>query len=135
MMDMERLNFGGKAMEIAEEEFEACVSDELSDELYDRWRQEGSVRNTGAWIRKQLPELFQAVGPRPRWVRPDCPQWAYHNSRPMVFLGQLDLPRFTLPTGEVSAPESIYIFGAAEPTLDSPGQWTFVKKIVDQCEL
>ncbi|MCQ3930164.1 MAG: hypothetical protein DPW16_06860 [Chloroflexi bacterium] len=57
------------------------------------------------YLDKAMAEAFIAYGERPRWIQ--SADWPFHNGKPMIFVGQIDIP------GEVGGfhdDTSFYIF-------------------------
>lgn len=42
------------------------------------------------YIRAGLPDWFRVVGERPRWIQEA--EWQFAGGKPMVFVGQIDVP-------------------------------------------
>lgn len=121
--------FRGEALEIAEVEFGALLADDLPESLCKEWRHAGAP-DPEPWLRTRFGELFQAVGERPRWIRQEDCDWQYQNGKPMMFLGQMDLPQFRFPTGQICSPTRIFLFATAEAYPTVPGAWTMEIKVV-----
>jgi hypothetical protein len=54
-------------------------------EEFDRTGDKESLEN---WLDQRLPQLFSAVGERPRWIQD--PAWPFSSGKPMIFIGQID---------------------------------------------
>ena len=129
-MDKEAVVFRGTIHKIAETEFGASVTHELAEALHDKWTSQGSPVDPGEWIRTEISQIFPVVDARPRWNGE--PDWQYHEGKPMLFLGQLNLPLLKLPTGQVSLPMSVYVFAAAEPYPGISDGWTLQFSTIQQ---
>jgi len=42
-------------------------------------------------VRANIGEWFRCVGEGPRWIQEA--EWQFHDGQPMVFLGQIDIPK------------------------------------------
>ena len=51
---------------------------------------QGTREECLAFIQSNLPRWFRCLGPGPDWIQEA--EWQFANERPMVFLGQVDVP-------------------------------------------
>ena len=116
-MDLDRVEFGGLVLAVAEDELGASFSGDQDGKLMERlYRecQQARPKNQMGWIRTRLRSVFVCIGKRPRWVQ-DLPEWPFHEGKPMVFIGQMKVPSNSTAR-QVAAPgEVLYIFGARHP--------------------
>jgi hypothetical protein len=126
-MDSNFIKFGGPVVRIAEDEFSARASSELAAQLYNEWKSSGSPPDHEKWIRTKLAEIFVWVVHPPKWPR-DAQEWPEHESSPMMFLGQLQIPEYSLPTGHKSPASILFVFGAPD---GPPNEWSLITKTID----
>lgn len=115
--------FGGSAIGVAEDEFAASLSQEYIHDLYERFlatQQKGSPK---PWLRQVLVQEFLSTSARPRWQ--GLPQWPFLGKQPMVFLGQIDVPRNAVTESHAAPDETLYLFGLRQ--YESDGR-TFTMK-------
>ena len=132
---IEELRFCGKVAKIAEKEFGGSFSDDadrkVMREIYAQYIREGEPSDAAAWIRRQLEHLFPCAELRPVWIEA-IPQWPFHNGKPMVFVGQIDVGKSRV-ANELLAPETtLYVFGARESI--GEGRWRMEHRVVQQFE-
>ncbi|HLX64163.1 MAG TPA: hypothetical protein VKX17_23015 [Planctomycetota bacterium] len=66
---------------------------------------DGMDSEFAAWVRPQLSCWFVCFGSLPRWIQ--TANWPVVDSRPMVFVGQIDIPAATSPFHDEA---SFYLF-------------------------
>lgn len=123
---MDVMKFAGYVTQIAEDEFQAGASDELTDQLFEDWKSEGLPKDCASWIRGRLKNVFICANRLPQWPR-DVQDWPEFDRKPMVFLGQFVVPEFMLPTGHKSPESWVFVFGAAK---GPPTGWQMVTTAV-----
>ena len=126
-MNWDQSNFRGLLIELGESEFGASPNFDIADSEFERWKSEGSPTDVPGWVRRRLSDIFPVAANRPVWPVRIHPSWQYHNGKPMVFLGQLELPRFVLSTGHKCTPIYVYVFGIPE---GPPTGWKMIIKTV-----
>lgn len=111
------LEFGAEALDVARRyykgSFDGDEGEAFLQELYAEFRAQGGkvvTKEMRAWLRKRLTSVFLCVDKVPKWL--DEPEWPYLAGRPMIFLGQMTVPRNTL-TEELASPgDEVFVFTA-----------------------
>lgn len=54
-------------------------------------------------VRENMRSWFRSLSDEPTWLQE--PEWQFHNGKPMVFVGQINVP----PTGEFFSDEAVFM--------------------------
>lgn len=135
--DIEELKFYGLIGTIAEEEFSASITDDIDQHfvkmLYQQHNDVGKPKNKREWIRKELKKHFVCLTTLPAWIeRLTIPSWPFFEGRPMVFIGQLNVPHNEVSEVTFSPGAVLYIFGSKKPVSDVPGGWEMEYRVIEQ---
>ncbi|GIK67662.1 MAG: hypothetical protein BroJett018_54560 [Chloroflexota bacterium] len=65
------------------------------------------------YLDEHMAKSFIAYGERPRWIQSGL--WPFHNEKPMIFVGQIDIPK---SVGKFHDDTSFYIFHPQQPFSD-----------------
>lgn len=113
-LDSDRIRFKGKAISAAIKcggsiEHEDAAS--FFDLLYQEWKASGvGLSGSETWLTDRLTGNFKSLGAAPIWVE-DEPTWPFLDGKPMVFLCQCSMPENGILASELSAGETVYLFG------------------------
>jgi hypothetical protein len=67
--------------------------------------------NVVAWLESSIPQHFLALRKRPEWLQ--NPEWPFADGKPMIFVGQIDLPKADAPN-VFHDDTSLYVFVGAK---------------------
>ena len=113
-LDPDRIRFKGKAISAAIQcggSIEHEEAENFFDMLYQDWKGSGiGLSASEAWLIDRLKGIFKSLGDAPIWVE-DEPKWPFLNGKPMVFLCQQSMPEHGELAAELSAGETVYLFG------------------------
>ena len=125
--DPNEVKFGGEVIVLAEKEFGASPEEATIDSLYQDWKSNGEQVDRKKWIRASLSKRYICAAEKPKWPR-DPQAWPEHDGKPMVFLGQIHVPKFAYSGGHETLGTIIFIFGAPEGT---PDRWKSIIKTIE----
>lgn len=133
--DVEELKFIGMIHTVAEDDFDASVTEDEGEafvkNLYREYLAVGKPANPRQWIRQRLQASFLFVAQKPTWVGSGRP-WPFFEGRPMVFIGQQEVPETAVSKAHASPGTTLYLFGAKKTLPDIPHGWEMVYRVVEQ---
>lgn len=70
--------------------FVSPEADVFFQHLLDQYQgQQDDYESLKKWLHKKIPEVFVALGERPKWIQ-DA-RWPFFEGEPMIFVGQIDI--------------------------------------------
>jgi len=132
-MDVEELKFIGMVGTAVEGEFGAGLPGQESmpfcQGLYREYVAQGKPAKARAWIRARVLDSFRCLETKPQWKESILPTWPFRDGRPMLFVGQVNVP-VTAVAEELSlAGGTLYIFGMEVPNEHG---WSMEYEVLEQ---
>ena len=131
----EKIAFGGKCIKIVEEELGASIGfasekeqDDFFNGLYAEYVTAGKPKQIKNWLREKLSPMFKSVEDAPNWIE-DLPKWPWLNGKPMLFLGQFQVPDTEIAKEHAVPNVMLYLFGSRVATT---GGWRMEYRVVEQ---
>jgi len=118
MFDKERIIFLSRMIGVVAKECNANCSnseaDGFVDYVYRHYTDAGSPKDCNRWLKSFLKDAYLYVTQPPIWVEEE-PAWPYANNRPMIFIGQLSIPKTVVSEASLTWDTELYVFGHRVP--------------------
>jgi hypothetical protein len=98
-------------------------------DIRSRYIAAGSPKAVRAWVKALIEDEVLTVGLMPEWIQPTKMCWPFHDGKPMVFLGHVDVPDTAAARTHASPSVRLTLFGRRYPVQTG---WSMHYVVLDQ---